>query len=82
MCMALTGQGCCRPKSRLFHANHVRGHVHADDAAGGVAIEADLPGRQETVETGAAAQVQHFLARLEGGDGLGIAAAQARATAP
>lgn len=52
---------------------HGGGHVDADDATGG----ADLARRQESVEAGAGAEVDHHLARLHGGDGLGIAATQA-----
>src|SRR5205809_583306 len=52
---------------------HVRVHVHADDAA----PRTDGAGREEAIETGSAAEVKHGFTRLERRDSLRIAAAQA-----
>ena len=54
-------------------AQHLVRHVNADHPAPG----AHLRGREQTVEAGAAAQIDHGLAGLQGGDGLRIAAAKA-----
>jgi hypothetical protein len=50
---------------------HLMGHVDANDMARGT----DLPGRKKAIKAGAAAEVDDDLARLQIGNGLGIAAA-------
>jgi hypothetical protein len=53
-------------------ADHLGRHVHADDAA----ALPDLPCREEAVDAAAAAEVQHRLAGLQGGDRQRVAAAE------
>jgi hypothetical protein len=52
--------------------HHLRGHVDADHAT----RAADALGGEEAVEAGAAPEVEHRLAGLQGGDGLRIATAE------
>ena len=54
-------------------AQHLVGHVDADHAA----LGPDLPRGEQAVEAGAAAEIDQHLARLQRGDRLGIAAAEA-----
>ena len=60
-----------RVLARLFQ--HLMGHVDADHLAG----LADLAGGEKAIEAGAAAEIDHGLARLERGDRLRVAAAEA-----
>ena len=52
---------------------HLVGHVDADHAA----LRPDLPGGEQAVEAGAAAEIDQHLAGAQGRDRLGIAAAEA-----
>ncbi len=52
---------------------HLMRHVDTDD----VALGADLAGREQAVEAGAAAEVDNRLTRTQGGDRLRVAAAEA-----
>src|SRR5689334_14995523 len=51
---------------------HVVGHIHADDVPGGTYLSP----RKESIETGAATQVEHGHARFQFGQGEWIAATQ------
>ena len=66
----IAGANLGRVFASLFQ--HLMRHVDADYLAG----LADLAGCEKAIEAGAAAEINHGLARLESGDGLRIAAAK------